>query len=217
MHSWCQCRMPAKSQSAESAVQQTDCETSRHNSSVSGLLKPAEHDVNMEWTGTLAPERRRLTLAWWRLRPESPRNWAARCPSCQCPSPGRPASWTAAACTPGWSGLAGFRDVGLALWSAAPATRRTGGWGCSPSGPELRITRQKSESQPGPGGIPALQWWRGNSFFPSLTLLQLHATDGTRAVPVVLLEHCPPPLHEVPQRREAKRVDSSCPRLVKHV
>lgn len=49
------------------------------------------------------------------------------------------------------------------------------------------------------------------------TLLQLHGTDRTRVVSVVLLKQRSPPLHEVPQRREAKHVYSARPRLVKHV
>lgn len=47
--------------------------------------------------------------------------------------------------------------------------------------------------------------------------MQLHATDGARAVSVILLEERSPPLHEVPECREAKNVHATRARLVKHV
>lgn len=49
------------------------------------------------------------------------------------------------------------------------------------------------------------------------TLLQLHATDTSRAVSVILLKQSSPPLHVLPQGWEAKHVHASCTRLVKHV
>ena len=79
-----------------------------------------------------------LTWAWWWPRRWNPRSWVGRCPSWSCPSPWRPASCSAAGCTPGWSGPAGCQVVSPAGWSAAPASQKTGDWGCSPSERGLR-------------------------------------------------------------------------------
>lgn len=78
-----------------------------------------------------------LTWAWWWLQIENPHSWRGCCQSSQCPSLWRTASWTAAACKSGWSGRAATRDVHLGRWSAAPASEKTGGSGCSPSEREL--------------------------------------------------------------------------------
>ena len=51
----------------------------------------------------------------------------------------------------------------------------------------------------------------------TITLVKFSATDATRPVPVVLLEQGSPLLHEHPQGREAKKIDTTQPALVKHV
>lgn len=153
-----------------------------------------------------------LTWAWWWLQTGNPRSWRGCCQSWQCLSLWRTASWTAAACKPEWSGPAAYRDGRLGRWSAAPASEKTGGSGCSPSERELRT-----------GDREARVSTRKSSFStkkmtcPGNTLLQLHGTDRTWVVSVILLEQRSPPLHEVPQCREAKHVYSARPCLVKHV
>lgn len=157
-----------------------------------------------------------LTWAWWWLQTGNPRSWRGCCQSSQCPSLWRTASWTAAACKPEWSGPAASRDVRLGRWSAEPASEKTGGSGCSPSERELRTGDRKARVES--------ELSTRKSFFstkrmtcPGNTLLQLHGTDRTWVVSVKLLEQHSPPLHEVPQCREAEHVYSARPCLVKHV
>lgn len=173
----------------------------------------------MEWNKTVPGVA--LTWAWWRLQTGNPRSWCGCCRSSWCPSLGRTASWTAAACKPEWSGPAACRDVRLARRSAAPASGKTGGSGCSPSERELRTGDRKDKSGVWPVNTQACfsaQKKKNNSkTCPGNTLLQLHGTDRTWVVSVILLEQRSPPLHEVPQRREAEHVYSARPCLVKHV
>lgn len=87
------------------------------------------------------------TLTWARWWPQTgnPHSWCGCCQSLPCPSPCRTPSWTGAACTPEWSGPTACRDVHLGRRSAASASEKTGGSGCSPFEQELRMETDRHE------------------------------------------------------------------------